>query len=376
MRITQIITAIVTLLIGVSQAMAIDPYVGNDPWWVLLHEPSVVKELKLSDSQKVQYRQLLDRLDIRFFPLRNQSHDRVTTGLKAILSEAREGMTSILDNDQQQRLEEILFQHQGNATFLRPEIVSGLKLSQSQQDKMRKITASTESAVHDLYAAKNTDSSASETQYVKLKTEEQKKLLAVLKPDQLNEFKKRIGSPFPLDSLRKPAFKAPEIIDTKEWINSTGVNPLSSLRGKVVAVHFYACGCINCIHNYPFYRQWHDQFKDKDFVLLGIHTPETSRERDMEFVRKKAEEEKLKFPILIDPKEENWNAWGNSMWPSIYLIDKNGYLRDFWPGELNWQGNDGERQMRARIEELLSASEEVDGTSKLSRSGEKSLTNQ
>ena len=41
------------------------------------------------------------------------------------------------------------------------------------------------------------------------------------------------------------------------------------------------------------------------------------------------------------------------MWPSVYLIDKRGYLRQFWPGELNWQGNNGEKYMREWIERLV-----------------------
>jgi hypothetical protein len=41
------------------------------------------------------------------------------------------------------------------------------------------------------------------------------------------------------------------------------------------------------------------------------------------------------------------------MWPSVYVIDQRGYLRYFWPGELKWQGNDGEKFMREKIEQLL-----------------------
>ena len=86
---------------------------------------------------------------------------------------------------------------------------------------------------------------------------------------------------------------------------------------------------------------------------MGVHTPETEHERDGQTVRSKAQKENLKFPILIDTEKENWNAWGNSMWPSVYLIDKQGYVRYWWYGELNWQGAKGEEQMRQRIEELL-----------------------
>jgi peroxiredoxin len=178
------------------------------------------------------------------------------------------------------------------------------------------------------------------------------KMLALMKPEQKADLKKMLGAPFSVTSLRKPAFKAPELVDTGEWINSSPLR-LEQLHGKVVVLHFYASGCINCIHNYQWYREWHDRFRNKDVVLIGIHTPETASERDIAGVRRKAAEEKLAFPILIDGQNENWNAWGNSMWPSVYLIDKRGYLRDFWAGELKWQGNDGEKYMRERIEGLL-----------------------
>ena len=41
------------------------------------------------------------------------------------------------------------------------------------------------------------------------------------------------------------------------------------------------------------------------------------------------------------------------MWPTVYLIDKQGYMRWYWMGELKWQGNDGEKIARERIDELL-----------------------
>ena len=61
----------------------------------------------------------------------------------------------------------------------------------------------------------------------------------------------------------------------------------------------------------------------------------------------------FKFPVVIDNSSENWNSWGNSMWPSVYLIDKQGKIRYWWYGELNWQGAQGDKIMRRRIEELL-----------------------
>ena len=73
----------------------------------------------------------------------------------------------------------------------------------------------------------------------------------------------------------------------------------------------------------------------------------------MASVQQNAKESGFLFPILIDTDKKNWNAWGNSMWPSVYVIDKQGYVRHFWPGELRWEGATGDKYLREQIEQLL-----------------------
>jgi hypothetical protein len=57
--------------------------------------------------------------------------------------------------------------------------------------------------------------------------------------------------------------------------------------------------------------------------------------------------------VAIDNGWKNWQAWGNRWWPSTYLIDRQGYVRYRWDGELNWKDARGEEIMRRKIEELL-----------------------
>ncbi len=95
-------------------------------------------------------------------------------------------------------------------------------------------------------------------------------------------------------------------------------------------------------------------------VMIGIHTPEAEHERDVAAVREKTDEAEFDFPVLIDNQKKNWQAWGNTMWPTVYLIDKQGYVRTWWMGELNWQGTQGEKIMRGRIETLLAEPAELD----------------
>jgi peroxiredoxin len=87
--------------------------------------------------------------------------------------------------------------------------------------------------------------------------------------------------------------------------------------------------------------------------IIGIHTPESEGERDQGVLEAKIKEAQFEFPVAVDNSRNIWNAWGNGIWPSVYLIDKRGYLRYWWYGELKWQGKDGEAIMRQRIEELL-----------------------
>ena len=120
----------------------------------------------------------------------------------------------------------------------------------------------------------------------------------------------------------------------------------------VVVVHFWTNGCINCIHNYPAYRSWQKQYADKDVTLIGVHTPEFAWEAPAERVRAKARENGLTFPIVLDPKNAIWSAWGTRYWPTVFLVDKRGGIRHHWEGELHLDTAEGKR-FAAHIDELL-----------------------
>src|SRR5882672_9122049 len=72
---------------------------------------------------------------------------------------------------------------------------------------------------------------------------------------------------------------APELTQIDQWINSKGLT-LTSLKGKVVVLHFWTFECINCRHNLPYYNKWQSDFARDDVQIIGVHTPETSAEAD------------------------------------------------------------------------------------------------
>ena len=88
------------------------------------------------------------------------------------------------------------------------------------------------------------------------------------------------GSPFDLSQVRVVACQAPELRDVERWINSEPTS-MADLKGRVVALHFWAFGCSNCVNNLPHYKDWHARFARQGLVVLGIHTPETAAERSL-----------------------------------------------------------------------------------------------
>ena len=139
--------------------------------------------------------------------------------------------------------------------------------------------------------------------------------------------------------------KAPEI-QSSVWINS---EPLSnhSLRGKVVLVEFWTFGCYNCRNVEPKIKEWHQRYADMGLVVIGIHSPEFSFEKDIEAVREYVKKNRIYYSIAIDNNFSNWNRFQNHYWPAIYLIDKKGVIRYVRVGE------GGYRKTRQTIEMLL-----------------------
>jgi hypothetical protein len=96
-----------------------------------------------------------------------------------------------------------------------------------------------------------------------------------------------------------------------------------------------------------------ERYKNSEVVIIGIHTPETETERQIEKLKKKLEDAGLTHPVAVDNELANWNRYGNRIWPCVYLIDKKGNGRFRWDGELKWQGAKGDTIMHDKIKLLL-----------------------
>lgn len=318
----------------------------------LMHTEEVQKDLGLSAKQLVEWEQALRVVDTLWWPARilpvPEQRQVIATQEDKILFEAKRiaGAKSV------QRLRQIELQSQGVRILARPEIEAFLRLNSKQSQKLRELFSENDRQAAALAAAKPPADAEKLKTFNDAKAVEPKKALAVLTAFQKDRIRNALGTPIDITKLKRIYPFAPELIDSGYWSSADRAS-LEALRGKVVIVHFYAFQCHNCVANFSHYKRWDETLKKRGVQLIGIQTPETAAEKDPEKVSAAAQKEGFQFPVLIDVANKNWDAWGNTMWPTVYVIDKKGYIRFWWQGELNWQGATTDQQIEAIINELV-----------------------
>lgn len=87
--------------------------------------------------------------------------------------------------------------------------------------------------------------------------------------------------------------------------------------------------------------------------MIGIHTPRTEAESDINNVRQKIKDNAIAYPVAVDGLLKNWESWDVKLVPTIFLVDKKGQVRYRWDGELSTTEANGDQAMRKKIEALL-----------------------
>jgi thiol-disulfide isomerase/thioredoxin len=138
----------------------------------------------------------------------------------------------------------------------------------------------------------------------------------------------------------------PELSGGTAWLNSPPLTR-ASLKGKVVLIDFWTFGCYNCRNALPYVRGYYSKYKDRGFLVIGVHTPEFPYEKDRKNVERALAELGIDYPVVMDNGYRIWSAFRNQYWPAAYYVDAKGEVRYHHFGEGRC-----EEQERV-IEELL-----------------------
>ncbi|MDJ0311936.1 NHL domain-containing thioredoxin family protein [Arthrobacter sp. H35-D1] len=138
-----------------------------------------------------------------------------------------------------------------------------------------------------------------------------------------------------MDSATKAStvrVRASELVG-RGWLNTGGAElNLEMLRGKIVILDFWTFCCINCLHVIDELRPLEEKYKDV-LVTVGVHSPKFEHEADPVALAAAVERYDIHHPVLDDPELVTWQAYSARAWPTLVVVDPEGYIVAHLSGE-------------------------------------------
>ncbi|MEU6909420.1 NHL domain-containing thioredoxin family protein [Streptomyces coeruleorubidus] len=154
---------------------------------------------------------------------------------------------------------------------------------------------------------------------------------------------------------KRARVRAPELIGKGGWINTGDKEPsLADLRGRIVIVDFWTFCCVNCLHVLDELRELEDKHRDT-VVVIGVHSPKFVHEAEHQAVVDAVERYGVEHPVLDDPELATWKQYAVRAWPTLVVIDPEGYVVAQHAGE-------GHAHAIERLVAELEAEHEAKGT--------------
>jgi thiol-disulfide isomerase/thioredoxin len=118
--------------------------------------------------------------------------------------------------------------------------------------------------------------------------------------------------------------KVPPFPKDVSWLNTAGPLELKDFRGKFVLVDFWTYCCINCMHIMPELKKLEHAYPN-NLVVLGVHSAKFSAEQDTTNIMNAIHRYKIEHPVINDTRHILWDRFGVNSWPTVILIDPEGY---------------------------------------------------
>ncbi|MEW1749218.1 NHL domain-containing thioredoxin family protein [Streptomyces angustmyceticus] len=120
--------------------------------------------------------------------------------------------------------------------------------------------------------------------------------------------------------------RAPELIGKGGWLNTGNKDlTLSDLRGRIVVLDFWTFCCVNCLHVLDELRELEERHRDT-VVIIGVHSPKFVHEAEHQAVVDAVERYGVEHPVLDDPELATWKQYAVRAWPTLVVIDPEGYV--------------------------------------------------
>ena len=126
--------------------------------------------------------------------------------------------------------------------------------------------------------------------------------------------------------------KAPSLDGGTAWLNTSSEITLGDLRGKVVLLDFWTYCCINCMHILPDLKFLEQKYANQ-LVVIGVHSAKFENEKMTENIRQAILRYEISHPVINDENRVLWRKLNVQAWPTLVVIDPEGYYCGSISGE-------------------------------------------
>ena len=131
--------------------------------------------------------------------------------------------------------------------------------------------------------------------------------------------------------------RAPELRG-RGWLNTGGKSlSITDFRGRILVVDFWTFCCINCLHVLDELRPLEERYHDV-LEVVGVHSPKFEHERDPAALAAAVQRYGVAHPVLDDPELRTWDQYAAKAWPTLCVVDPEGYLVSTMAGEGHAEG--------------------------------------
>ncbi|MCP2313322.1 thiol-disulfide isomerase/thioredoxin/sugar lactone lactonase YvrE [Kitasatospora paracochleata] len=121
-----------------------------------------------------------------------------------------------------------------------------------------------------------------------------------------------------------------------------------------MVLDFWTFCCINCLHVLDELRELEEKHRDT-VVIVGVHSPKFVHEAEHQAVVDAVARYEVHHPVLDDPELATWKQYAVRAWPTLVVIDPEGYVVAQHAGE-------GHAHAIAKLVEELEAEHSAKGT--------------
>jgi hypothetical protein len=182
---------------------------------MLLMNPDVQKELKLSEEQITKSKEVTQSVREKFKDdfaklkdtPQDQRREKFQELSKSISAATEKGLKDVLNADQQKRLKQLEIQARGAAAFNEADVQNSLKLTDEQKEKIKTINEDIGKEMRETFKGAKDNPQEAFTKIGTLRKDGLEKVVATLNADQKKAWKEMTGEPFEFKFRRPGANK-------------------------------------------------------------------------------------------------------------------------------------------------------------------------